>query len=99
MDAELRSIIEKIKCIKPDLVERYHLSQIAIFGSYARCEQTPESDLDIMVSFSVLPSLYEFLNLKEHLSEILDKNVDLVIREDLKPHIEQNALAEKIDIP
>jgi predicted nucleotidyltransferase len=98
MDGELQSIIEKIKSIKPGLVERYHLSQIAIFGSYARYEQTPESDLDIMVSFSVVPSLFEFLNLKDHLSEILDKNVDLVIREDLKPHIAQNALAEKIDI-
>ncbi len=98
MDRELLSIIEKIKSIKHVLVDRFHVTTIAIFGSYARAEQKPESDLDILVSFSELPSLFEFIGIKEYLSDYLQKKVDLVIRADLKPDISQNILAEKIDI-
>jgi uncharacterized protein len=98
MDGELQSIIDRIKSIKPVLVEQHHVSGISIFGSYARSEQKPESDLDILVSFSELPSLFEFINIQNYLSDVLDKNVDLVIREDLKPNISPIVLAEKIDI-
>jgi uncharacterized protein len=98
MDGELQSIIKRINSIKPELIEHYHVSRIAIFGSYARTEQKPESDLDIMVSFSELPSLYEFIGIKEYLSDYLQMKVDLVIREDIKPNISKTILAEKIDI-
>lgn len=98
MDGELQSIIEKIKSIKPDLVERYHLSQIAIFGSYARCDQTPESDLDILVSFSDPPDLFGLASLNIFLENELGIKVDLVPDINLKPKIAQNIYAEKIDI-
>jgi predicted nucleotidyltransferase len=98
MDGELQSIIAKIKSIKPDLVERYHLSQIAIFGSYARCDQTPESDLDVLVSFSKTPDLFDLASLNIYLENELGIKIDLVPDINLKPRIAENIYAEKIDI-
>lgn len=43
-------IVQRLRSIKPSLHEKYDLREMALFGSYARDEQTPESDIDIMVS-------------------------------------------------
>ncbi len=98
MDLNLESIINTIEKVKPEVVDRFHLSHISIFGSYVRGEEKPESDIDILVSFSILPSLFEFINLQLYLSDLFGKKVDLVILEDLKPRISQNILREKITI-
>jgi predicted nucleotidyltransferase len=98
MDLNLDSIKKKIEIVKPELVNQFHLSQISIFGSYVRGEEKPESDIDILVSFSILPSLFEFIDLQIYLSDLLGKKVDLVILEDLKPRISETILREKINI-
>ena len=99
MDGELQSIIERIKTIKPDLVDRYHVSSIAIFGSYVRGEEKTESDLDILVSFSDSPDLFDLASLNIFLENELGIKVDLVPDMNLKPKIAQSIYAEKIDIP
>jgi predicted nucleotidyltransferase len=98
METNLKSIINKIEKEKPVLISRFNLSHISIFGSYVRGEEKPDSDIDILVSFSTLPSLFEFIDLQIYLSDVLGKKVDLVILEDLKPRISQNILREKINI-
>ncbi len=45
-------ILQKLKEIKPSLQEKYNLTELALFGSYARNEQTENSDIDIMVEFN-----------------------------------------------
>lgn len=52
-----------------------------------RNEQTPESDIDILVSFTSKPSLFEFIELENYLSELLDTRIDLVMESALKPRI------------
>ena len=42
-------ILQKLKEVKPLLAEKYNLTELALFGSYSRNEQTEESDIDIMV--------------------------------------------------
>lgn len=44
------------------LKERYKVSEIGIFGSYVRQEQTENSDVDLLVEFSEIPSLLKFIN-------------------------------------
>jgi uncharacterized protein len=50
-------IVQKLKDIKPFLQQKYNLTEIALFGSYARDEQTEESDIDIMVDYN--PKTYK----------------------------------------
>jgi uncharacterized protein len=98
MKKKLAIIIKKIEDMKPELISRFHISQLSLFGSFVRGEETPQSDLDVLVSFSIMPSLFEFVDLQIYLSESLNIKVDLVIQEDLKPFISKNILTEKINL-
>jgi predicted nucleotidyltransferase len=75
--------IEEIRTIlrshRRELKERYHVEEIALFGSYARGEQTDESDLDILVTLSA-PLGWEFVDLHEYLTELLETKIELLTR-------------------
>lgn len=46
-------ILEKLKSIKPLLQERFTVTELALFGSYARDEQTPVSDIDVLIKLNI----------------------------------------------
>ena len=81
---------------KPVLQERYSVTEIGIFGSYVRQEQTEASDIDILIEFSETPGLLKFINLENYLSDNLGVKVDLVHKKGLKSRIGQQILAEVI---
>lgn len=68
-----------LRAHRPELKERFHVEEIALFGSYARGDQTDASDLDILVKLNA-PLGWEFVDLCEHLAELLETNVDVVTR-------------------
>jgi hypothetical protein len=78
------------------LQERYQVSELGIFGSYIRQEQTEASDVDVLVEFSKTPSLLKFVNLENYLSDNLGVKVDLVHKAGLKPRIGDRILAEVV---
>ena len=82
----------------PLLAERYHVRSLGIFGSYIRREQRPDSDLDVLVSFSETPSLLKFIALENHLTDLFGVQVDLVMQEALKPHIGQYIMQEMVSV-
>lgn len=87
----------QIQKMLPDLRQRYGVSNVWLFGSYVRGEQTPDSDLDILVTFdNVHLSLIEFIQLEQQLSDELGIKVDLVERQGLKPHIGEQILQEAL---
>ncbi len=61
--------------------------KIAIFGSYARNEQKPGSDIDIIVEFSGRKSLLELVRIERELSEILGIRVDLLTEKSISPYL------------
>jgi len=79
----LNSIIEILKKHKSELVDKYGLSQLAIFGSYARRQERENSDVDILVEFN-RPIGLEFIDLAEELEKILHIKVDLVSKKGIK---------------
>ncbi|GEL77054.1 nucleotidyltransferase family protein [Tenuibacillus multivorans] len=85
----------RLQHVKPILKEEYHVSKIGYFGSYARNEQTDDSDIDILVEFSK-PVGLEFIELKHYLEGALNKKVDLVTARALKPQIRDQILQEVI---
>jgi len=48
---ERKQIMQYLSSNRQDITRKYRLKKIGIFGSYARNEQTPESDLDLLVEF------------------------------------------------
>jgi predicted nucleotidyltransferase len=62
----------------------YGPERIGIFGSYARLEETPDSDIDILVKFKETLSLLDLAKIHRELSQILGKEVDLVTESSVK---------------
>ena len=90
-----KEIESKLKKYKAVLQEKYKVEKIGIFGSYARGEESGKSDVDILVEFYE-PVGWEFIDLKDFLEAILDKNVDLVTPGALKPQLKDRILNEVI---
>ena len=49
-----------------------------VFGSCARKEETPESDVDFLVEFVPATTIFDYVKLKDSLSQVLGRNVDVV---------------------
>mgnify|MGYP000990757830 CR=1 FL=1 len=62
----------------------YNPERIGIFGSFARHEETPESDIDILVKFKETLSLLDLSRIHRELSHILGRDVDLVTEASVK---------------
>ena len=86
-EAPVEQIIQHLRNELPRLRAQYSVDQLAIFGSYARNTQQSTSDLDILVSFRVIPGLFTYIALEQHLSDVLGVPVDLVMERALKPNI------------
>ncbi|MFY9159191.1 nucleotidyltransferase family protein [Aquirufa ecclesiirivi] len=80
----LLDIQKTLKNHKSRLSSKYGLSNMAIFGSYGRGQQTKESDIDILVDFK-RPIGIEFIDLAEELELLLNVKVDLVSKNGVKP--------------
>ena len=63
-----------------------------------RGEEKRASDLDVLVEFEVTPSFFRFIELEDHLSQLLGVKVDLVMKRALKPGIGQYILAEAVPV-
>ncbi len=69
---------------RSQLATRYPIQRLALFGSFARNEATPDSDVDILVEFSQ-PVGLKFFELALELENLLHQPVDLVSRHGIKP--------------
>ena len=78
----------------PELKERYNVTSLSLFGSYVRNQQTPRSDLDVLVEFAEAPHIFAFMDLENYLAELLGVRVELVSRKALKGNIGQRILRE-----
>lgn len=78
----------------PTLAESYQVKSLGVFGSYVHGEQRADSDLDILVEFCQPPSLFKFIRLENYLSDLLGVQVDLVMKDTLKPAIGRRILQE-----
>jgi len=85
---------QKLQQQKLFLVKEYGVKNIGLFGSLITGSTNASSDIDILVDFSKPIDLFAFVDLKHHLSELLNAEVDLVMRKGLKPGIGKRILAE-----
>lgn len=72
------------------------VQSLALFGSMARDEATPESDVDLLVEFNRPVGLFEVVDLKEFLQRLLGRKVELVTRDAIKRQLRERILEEAI---
>jgi len=87
MSPSLANIKKTLRQHLPKLREEYGVKSFALFGSYVRGEQHPDSDIDVLVTFENPPGLIGFTELERTLSDLLGQSVDLVTENALKPRI------------
>ena len=78
-----------------EVCRRYHVREMALFGSGARGELRPDSDLDILVEFTPGTKIgWDFFQLEAELSDLFGRKVDLGTKRSLKPWVRQEALRD-----
>ena len=98
MNKDLNEILPVLRNLLPYISQKHYVTSIEVFGSYVRNQQDMNSDLDLLVSFSKVPSLLRFLELKNYLSDKLQINVDLVMKDSLRTGIGQRILNESVAV-
>jgi len=84
--------------LTPKLEQEYPISELGIFGSYARGEQESDSDLDILVAFDKPVTLFDLVRLENELAEEFGIEVNLVTKDSLKPRIETRVRDELVTV-
>jgi uncharacterized protein len=92
--ASKEKLLAQLRSMLPFLRNTFHVKTLEIFGSFVREEQSENSDLDLLVTYSEVPTLFEFVALENYLSDELKVKVDLVMKDSLKPAIGKRILGE-----
>ena len=92
-------VISILRGRRDELSNRYHVTSIALFGSTARDEAGPDSDVDILVDFTSPPTFDQYMGLKIELEDLLGRRVDLVTRRGLRVRIRPLIEKEAVRVP
>lgn len=76
-------------------IKNFGVSRLGLFGSYSREQQTPESDIDLLIEFEPDKKNFKnFMHLAFFLEEVLHNKVELVTKESLCPYLKPQILKE-----
>ena len=77
---------------------RFGVKSLALFGSVARDEAGPDSDLDLLVEFEGTATFDRYMGLKLYLEDLLGSGVDLVMRKALRPRMVPSVEREAVRV-
>jgi predicted nucleotidyltransferase len=88
------AVLNQLRLHQADWRRRFHVVELGLFGSVARGEARPDSDLDVWVQLDPLTP-YALVHLKQELEELLQRPVDLVrLRDRMAPTLRQRIESE-----
>ena len=89
-------ILALLRAHKPILMERFGVTALALFGSFARDQASDGSDVDILVRFTGPATSRTYFGVQFYIEDLLGRRVDLVtdkaLRPQFRPFVEQEAL-------
>ena len=83
---------------KPELARRFGVRSLALFGSRAREQPRPESDIDLLVAFDGPATSARYFGLQFFLEDLLQAPVDLVTQRALRPELRRYVERDAIDV-
>ncbi|WP_017257505.1 nucleotidyltransferase family protein [Pedobacter arcticus] len=78
-------ILEILKENKSKLIQKYSVSELGIFGSFARGDFNEQSDIDILVDFNGEIDGYNYIRLAHEFEDLFKQKIDMVSRRSIKP--------------
>jgi predicted nucleotidyltransferase len=92
-----RTVISRIRKHRVQL-EKLGVKSLSIFGSFARGEERPDSDVDILVEFHGRATFDRYMDTKFYLEELLGRKVDLVTPKAIKPRMKPYIMQDLIHV-
>ena len=80
------------------LAKRHRVDQVFVFGSCARKEETPDSDIDFLMDFGFDSSWIDHLAIQAELEKLFQRKIDIVSKFGLHPYIKDRILREAIEV-
>jgi len=80
----LDEVLARLRAALPDLQRRYPIARLGVFGSFARGEQRPDSDVDVLVELSG-PLGFEYFDLADEIERALGRPISFVSPDALRP--------------
>lgn len=91
-------VLELLRASKATLKERFGVSGVALFGSFARDQAAEGSDVDVLVSFDAPPDWKRYFGAQEYLEDLLGRPVDLATDAEVRTEIRGYVQREAIDV-
>ena len=95
------SVSNTIKSRREDILDittKYGAKNVRVFGSMARGEESPDSDLDIIVEMDEGSSLLDIIAIKQDIEDLLGLKVDIVTEASISPYIRETVLKEAVNL-
>jgi predicted nucleotidyltransferase len=86
--------IKRVLLKNKNILKKYKVNKIGIFGSFATDKMKKKSDVDLLVEFDDMIDLFDFVHLNDEIQQILKSKVDLVTPDTIKPYIKPKILKE-----
>ncbi len=93
-----RAVILRLLAAHKQELDSQGAKSLAIFDSVARDEARPDSDVDIIVEFSKPVGMFEFIDLKNYLENLLGCQVDIGTAASLRPKMLERVLKEAVHV-
>ena len=99
MDGMTRDeVIETLRAHRETLAERFGVTSLALFGSYARGTATESSDIDILVRFDGPATSKSYFGVQFYLEDLFGRPIDLVTDKALRPRFRPYVEREAVDV-
>ena len=89
-------VLDKLRTHRETLAERFGVTGLALYGSFARDQATPESDVDVLVEFDAPPDWRRYFGAQFYLEDLLGRRVDLStdgeVRGEIRPYVKRDAI-------
>ena len=89
-------VLIALRAEQQTLAERFGVVELALFGSFARDEAGPDSDIDLLVTFAGPATSRAYFGVMHQVEDALGRRVDLVtdkaLRKEFRPHVEREAV-------
>ena len=90
------TVLDLLRAHKATLSQRFGVSDLALFGSFARDQAADDSDVDLLVRFDGPATSKRYFGVQFYIEDLLDRRVDLVtdkaLRAELRPCAEREAV-------
>lgn len=89
-------VLDLLRIHKPTLEQRFGVTKLALYGSFARDQAGASSDVDVLVEFKTPPGWRQYFGAQFYLEDLLGRKVDLAtgeeIRIEIRPYVERDTI-------